>query len=206
MLDFKYMKDTVSFIFIVPCLFLLTLYLSQFFYQCPSSVVLVLCLVISLLLSWRLRSYVRTQGIIIKCLFALLSLIAALFLLVLLISLNESRSLGKDARVMQTISPLRAHAEIYMTNVGSYKNFCNSPEVQQANDIILASKTSCYGPIVKYFLGSKEQKIAVTCNATDTKYAVDAYLPNQQKYFCIDDIGQAKAFSRSLGTQTRCQE
>lgn len=107
---------------------------------------------------------------------------------------------------MQAISPLRVHAEIYLTNVGSYKNFCNSPEVQQASDTILASKTGCYGPIVKNFLGFKEQKIAITCNATDTEYAVDAYVPNGQKYFCVDDTGQAKAFSRTLGTQTRCQE
>lgn len=191
--------------FVVPLTFLLIYLFSKLFYVCKHLNVFIWCFIISIIASWIILVYTKTERVQHTILIGIISLFTLAFFLTVLTA-NATRSAGSDAPVKQLISSLRAEAEVYFVNEGSYDNLCSSTAVQMAKEATFRTKISCYGPVLKYFLGSKEQTISSSCNASESEYAIEGYLPSGQGYYCIDSTSYANTISKSIGTQTRCRE
>ncbi len=116
---------------------------------------------------------------------------------VVLASLNTARSKGNDAKVKAQLSGLRAAAEIYYDNNGSYGVATNSCAGGIFGDT--TSGMSQYTTSTNYPTGT-----TLVCNASGSAYAVQGNLATAGQYWCVDSAGKSKAETAALGTSTSC--
>lgn len=117
---------------------------------------------------------------------------------VVLASLNTARGKGNDAKVKAQLSGLRASAEIYFDNNGSYgvaTNSCAGGMFADATSGMLQYTTASNYPAASQ---------ALVCNATGSAYAVQAPLGTAGQYWCVDSTGKSKLATSALGTGTAC--
>ncbi len=102
---------------------------------------------------------------------------------VVLASLNTARSKGNDAKVKAQLSGLRAAAEIYFDNEGSYAGICTvDTDTDEAG-------------LTPYLTASNYPGTpTITCNlnAGNTAYAVSVPLTTSGQHWCVDSSGKSK--------------
>ena|SRR3989344_1693038 len=117
---------------------------------------------------------------------------------VVLASLNTARSKGNDAKVKAQLSGLRAAAEIYYDNNGSYGVATNSCSGGMFVDT--ASGMNQYILSTNYPTGSAPSN----CNSNGSAYAVAAPLATASQWWCVDSVGKSKMITSSLSTAVAC--
>lgn len=205
-----YKNTLVALLLLTSPLFLVALWLTNLFYTCLNIYVLLFCGAAAMLTAVRLSERLSREGLAVKILLLLLSILTSLGFLITLAAYGEARSIGSDYPLKNSFLNMRAEAELYREVNGSFSSFCTSETMISADKKIseqyIRIQTNCYGLVVQFFLDIKEPAYKPTCNANVDEYAVDAYLPREQKYYCVDYTGQAKSFATSIGNKTRCGE
>lgn len=114
---------------------------------------------------------------------------------VVLASLNTARGKGNDAKIKAQLSGLRASAEIYYDNNGSYTGMC-SVGSSDTSGVYTYLQTSNY-----------PSGTTLVCNNTTSgtsAYATQANLVTSGQYWCIDSKGNSKSETSALGSATAC--
>ena len=107
---------------------------------------------------------------------------------VVLASLNTARGKGNDAKVKAQLSGLRASAEVYYDNVGSYgpasNPGCGAGMFADVNSGMVQYATQ----------GNYPTGATLTCRSSATAYAVSALLPGLggTNSWCVDSLGKSK--------------
>ena len=138
-------------------------------------------------------------------------LILCMILQVLLTGLNASRAKPPDAHLKSIINNLRAQAEIYFDDTGSYAGLCDSTEVRNsqiwAEEIDLnAKRKRCLGVFWQLVLPEPPESIVRTewsCQDEFSRYMIHASISSGE-YYCIDNIGTA-AITTVVG-ETQCNK
>lgn len=117
---------------------------------------------------------------------AIIGILAA----VVLASLNDARSGGKDASIKTSLSNIRSQAElVYNTNNYSYATVCTTGT--KIADLLASAKannTSVTGAVAYNAISSGT---TVTCNSTALGYAATAPLNVGGGAWCVDSTGFA---------------
>lgn len=119
---------------------------------------------------------------------------------VVLASLSTARSKGKDASVQESMSGMRAAAEIYYSNTG------NSYGTQTAG---ASCTTGVFGDSSSNMAGlvtavqSSATAANTECGANGSAWFFAAKLPSGSGNFCVDSTGAAKSSTTTFdGTNT----
>ncbi len=127
---------------------------------------------------------------------AIIGILAA----VVLASLNDARSGGKDASAKGSMTSIRNQAELYY-NAKNYSYQTNTTTDRVCNDTLTTG-----APINKLKAAVNAQvptANAMTCNDSPTAYAAQVTL-NDASLFCVDSSGFAGKPTATLGTATKC--
>ncbi len=111
---------------------------------------------------------------------------------VVLASLSTARSKGKDASVQESMSGMRAAAEIvYGTNGNSYGS---------SADCVSGLPFTDTGSNMKGLVAAVTANAqAIACKSNNTSWVVAATLPSSStQQFCVDATGVSKVFSGTL--------
>lgn len=120
---------------------------------------------------------------------------------VVLASLSTARTKGKDASVQESMSSMRAAAEIVYSTNGSgtgygamtYSSSCASPSG------LFADTASNMSNLVTSVKSNAYSSTAVACGASASAWVFAATLPSgSSNQFCVDSSGAAKPFSGTL--------
>ena len=117
---------------------------------------------------------------------------------VVLASLNTARGKGNDAKVKAQLSGLRAAAEIYYDNNGSYGSvqvICTAGMFADAT-----SGMATYATQANYPTGA-----TLTCRSAAGAYAISALLPGLggTNSWCVDSTGKSQLRASAI-TTTNC--
>lgn len=112
---------------------------------------------------------------------------------VVLASLNTARGKGNDAKVKAQLSGLRAAAEVYYDNNGSYGTTVTACNAGMFADT--ASGMSQYVTTSNYPSGT-----TIVCGSNGSAYAVKAELNGDTAYWCVDSVGASKQVSGAIGS------
>lgn len=113
---------------------------------------------------------------------------------VVLASLNSARGKGNDARVKAQLSSLRASAELYYSDEGTYDGAV-------PDDSVCAPDASDTSGMDEY-LDEANYPSGVTsigCQNSGTAYAAWAPLPFEGGYWCVDSSGESKKITAVPG-------
>lgn len=144
----------------------------------------------------------------------LLVVIAIIGLLssVVLASLNTARTKGSDAKLQSEMASLRAAAELYHANVGSYGNPYGSGAVSGACPIAggVANASGLFQDTTSGMYGVVKDLptiagVSVTaCYSTTRVWAVAVNLPSTgtSAYWCVDSTGVSKKITGTLTANT----
>jgi prepilin-type N-terminal cleavage/methylation domain-containing protein len=115
---------------------------------------------------------------------------------VVLASLSTARSKGKDASVQESMSGMRAAAEIYYSNSSnSYGN--QSVSTSACTQGVFGDDSSNMSGLVSSVTGSATQ---YACGANGTAWFFAAELPSTSGNFCVDSTGAAKNSTTTFGS------
>jgi len=207
-------KKFLKVILLLPFTFSILLFgLILIFTTCVDQLFLLL-LVISFVLSvglvWKFNEKINYKVIIV-------GLLTILVFSIWLTSLNASRTISVEGQIKASVSSIRAHAEIYYdANSDSYSGMCESSDAlallnngKQTKSF--GKKTDCRGLLWSFISNSKDNNRPdinlarqKECRATDSEYLVNVELPilyapdYVQRYFCIDDTGNAIEHTNSM--------
>ena len=116
---------------------------------------------------------------------------------VVLASLNSARTKSREAAAKSEISSMRAEAELYFSNKGTYQ--------VSAADSVCTTQPSAPNP-KKLLDDAVSQMGGITagaCNASATAWAAAIGLYSGG-YFCVDSTGTAAVKTNGLGVATQC--
>ena len=196
------------FLLVLP-MFGLVFCISLLFYKCNDVFTLLMYVLIAGILSWQFKKYIVSTWyckIIILGVSAVVLLLAFLYL----VAQGQARSSSPDSSIRNSISSLRAHAEIENLKNGSYSNLCQTEAVVKAKNELesqyLEENRKCFGPLIKFLFPEKKSAYTLNCNATDEQYAIEARLINAEAYTCVDSSGVYKTNQiSSISMSTRCE-
>jgi len=137
--------------------------------------------------------YKKNNGFTLIELLVVIAIIGILSSIVLA-SLNTSRGKGNDAKVKAQLSGLRSSAEVYYDSNGDYGGAVTS-DCADGMFADTASGVATYTNTDNYPTGT-----VITCNSTDTAYAVSGLLPGAATTtsWCVDSSGNSKQISDPL--------
>lgn len=102
---------------------------------------------------------------------------------VVLTSLNSARNSAADSKVKSQLASMRAEAEIFYTNGGTYTNVCGAPGI----------------------VALMAAPVSGTCNDNATAWAASAATPGAGGDWCVDSTGASRAIATGArGTNTVC--
>lgn len=186
---------------------LLTLFV-RLFYLCANKYLVTAVILLAVTLAWfaarKMLKDRKPVGLVIA-LFA----VSVIFGAVYLGSFNCARCASPEAGLMQTISNIRAQAELYLNNNNSYVGVCDDSRVIElgnaAEKFMRISSLKCFGPITKMFMSSEAvQESHFVCNDSIDEYAAEEYMPSSKSYYCVDSTGFGGQVQNSLGSLTKC--
>ena len=118
---------------------------------------------------------------------------------VVLASLNTARGKGNDAKTKSQLSGLRAAAEIYYDNNGSYgttvSGSCTTSSTMFTDT---TSSMNQYTTTTNY-----PANTTLTCYSNGSSYAVSGSLTTSGQYWCVDSTGASKS-TTAAQTDTSC--
>lgn len=133
---------------------------------------------------------------------AIIGILAA----VVLASLNDARSSGTNASIQQSMSNIRAQAEIvYNASSLSYSSVCTDTDVARLlTAVAAASNVINDTPVTTLTTAGTNQTIV--CHSSASGYAVSAPLlvtdGGSVRYFCIDSTGNADQSTTALAASS----
>jgi len=127
---------------------------------------------------------------------------------IILVSISAAKNKGFDAQVESELSGVKSAASIYYGNngnsyighAGAGSNQC--PSTGPTPFTMFADTNSNMATQVSY--GEYPAGVSITCNASDTAYAVQANLSSANTYWCVDSTGASKQETTDLGDSTVC--
>lgn len=126
--------------------------------------------------------------------FTLLELIVVIAIIgiltaIIVVSLVDSRNKGKDGNLFSTLSNARAQASLYFTNNAStgYEDVCTTSQNVEPRGVL------------EFVTSANTLSDGVTCDSSETAWAMEAHLNAEDKYFCVDSNGSAKKTDTSSG-------
>jgi prepilin-type N-terminal cleavage/methylation domain-containing protein len=121
--------------------------------------------------------------------------IIALLAATILGSLNGARQKAKDARRQSELSSMRAQAELYYNNFGSYNT---TPSVVDCGASLIVEPDTTKGSLNKLYADVSSGGTAVTCFIGEESWAIAASLGNGT--YCVDSNGVSKPGVNTNGT------
>jgi hypothetical protein len=123
-----------------------------------------------------------------------------------------SQDIARQATVQQTLSSMRAQAELYYSNnIDSAGNYGYGLETSSCSSGIFADQSKEKNGL-GFLIDSlkKDSKLSVneiSCKASSKAWTVRAKIPHNSKYYCVDSVGSIKEVS-SLETSlsTLCEK
>jgi type IV pilus assembly protein PilA len=119
---------------------------------------------------------------------------------VILTSLSQSQAKAYDAKIKQQLNGFRTGAQMYFTNHTGYGPATNSCSQGMFNDVDVQDGS----PGVSIAAGNLPDFSQVTCDSTDTAYAVKATLYSRTDYWCVDNTGATRSVSGTPTSGTIC--
>jgi hypothetical protein len=201
---------------LVPPILFGLLLISRLFYACYSEIIFLVLLALSVALVKPIAAKFKPDSSFRRIIIALLFLITTplIFLHIILGDLyfdSSTRNSGIDSTIVQYTNNLRAQAEVYyFNNNESYESVCSTAEFVAANTFVTnwmgKKSVGCFGPLLNQFNPSYLVDNPTTCNDSAEAYAVEAALPQTEKYYCVDSSGQAIRSEISIGSKLQCSE
>ncbi len=135
----------------------------------------------------------RTRGFTLIELLVVIAIIGILSSVVLA-SLNTARGKGSDAKVKSQLAGLRASAEIYYDNNGSYGAASDDCALEMFIDA--TSGIAQYTDPLNYPTGA-----TLSCHSDGVAYAVSGLLPTSTTgaAWCVDSSGSSREVAATLG-------
>jgi type IV pilus assembly protein PilA len=132
---------------------------------------------------------------------AIIGILAA----VVLASLNDARSSGTNASMQQSMSNIRAQAEIVYNAASplSYEGVCEDTDIARLMAAVDAASSQVTSVVVTD--ATAGTATSVVCHDTDAGYAVATALQltdGTQRYFCVDSAGSAGIETAVLATNS----
>lgn len=122
---------------------------------------------------------------------AIIGILAA----VVLASLNDARKGGSDASIKESMSNLRAQAEIYYNANGfNYTGMCNDAKVTQ---LLTAAKNNGDGTAADCYPSAQAWAASAKLNTAGTGSTTT-------QFFCVDSTGISVIKGSGSGTNTNC--
>lgn len=129
---------------------------------------------------------------------------------IVILSLNDARARASNSTVSQTVTDMRAEAEIfYSASNNTYTNLCNANSDFDRFASVLISETNAVQAKSNTLATEQDVQTFICHIALDgSSYAISAPLldvGDGQKYFCIDSSGWAGQTLLPLGSgETVC--
>lgn len=119
---------------------------------------------------------------------------------VVLVSLGSARQKGQDAKVQEQMANMRASAEIYASNKGSYGTFGAAACSAASTGSVFGDPDSGGAALVTSTVASSP---GTYCVAAGTTWAMAAKLPSDSStWWCVDSTGKSEKVTSTFPTAT----